>query len=95
MNGTNLFSYRITFTGYAIGNRTSQAEANGDRGTWSYDEICQLTDDHKQASGGSTLYRRTFSYDAVGNRLTLTDEMGCESVAQGLRLCLGRLVQHG
>jgi len=49
------------------GNRTGVAEANGDRVTWSYDGINQLT---QEARSGANAYGLEYTYDAVGNRLT-------------------------
>ncbi len=51
----------------AVGNRTSVVEASGDRVTWSYDATSQLT---REQRSGADAYDITYTYDAVGNRLT-------------------------
>jgi len=57
----------FTYSYDNAGNRTAVAEANGDRVTWSYDEIYQLT---REQRSGANAYDITYSYDAVGNRLS-------------------------
>jgi len=51
----------------AVGNRTGVVEGNGDRVTWSYDALYQLT---RERRSGDNAYDITYSYDPVGNRLT-------------------------
>ena len=46
---------------------TSVIETNGDRVSWSYDATHQLTAEHRS---GIHAYGQTFTYDALGNRLT-------------------------
>jgi YD repeat-containing protein len=48
------------------GNRTVAIEADGARVTWLYDNIYQLTGEHRT---GSNAYRNTFTFDPAGNRL--------------------------
>jgi YD repeat-containing protein len=57
----------FTYSYDDAGNRTGVVEANGDRVTWSYDEINQLT---LEARSGANAYGLEYTYDAVGNRLT-------------------------
>jgi RHS repeat-associated protein len=45
-------------------------EANGDRVTWTYDTIYQLT--HEQRSGANS-YNITYTYDLTGNRTVMID----------------------
>jgi RHS repeat-associated protein len=54
----------------SAGNRTRVAEANGDRVTWTYDNLYQLT---REQRSGANAYTITHSYDAVGNRLKKVD----------------------
>ena len=54
------------FTYDAAGNRKTILEDTGARVTWSYDSIYQLIDDNRS---GTNAYRRTFTYDSVGNCL--------------------------
>lgn len=49
-----------------VGNKTTILDNTGDRVTWKYDKLHQLIDDHRTGSGG---YRKTFTYDPVGNCL--------------------------
>ena len=49
------------------GNRTAVEEASGDLVTYSYDDAYQLT---REQRSGANAYDITFTYDAVGNRLT-------------------------
>jgi len=51
----------------AVGNRIGVVENNGDRVTWSYDALYQLT---REQRSGASAYDITYTYDAVGNRLT-------------------------
>ncbi len=57
----------FTYTYDNAGNRTTVAESSGDRVTWSYDNSYQLT---REQRSGANAYDVTYSYDAVGNRLT-------------------------
>jgi len=57
----------FTYSYDDAGNRTGVVEADGDRVTWSYDEINQLT---LEARSGANAYGLEYTYDAVGNRLT-------------------------
>ena len=54
------------FTYDDAGNRISMLELGGDRVTWSYDLIYQLTKDERSVT---VAYARNFTYDANGNRL--------------------------
>jgi YD repeat-containing protein len=56
----------IQFMYDPVGNRTVSVEETGDRVTWGYDRIDQLVDDQRS---GSNAYRRTFTFDPVGNCL--------------------------
>jgi YD repeat-containing protein len=51
------------------GNRISVLEQSGDRVTWSYDAVYQLTEDRRS---GTNAYQKVFTYDAVGNCLVKT-----------------------
>jgi RHS repeat-associated protein len=57
----------FTYTYDNAGNRTVVVEASGDRITYSYDNAYQLT---REARSGANAYDVTYTYDAVGNRLT-------------------------
>jgi RHS repeat-associated protein len=50
----------------SAGNRLTTLEDTGDRVTWTYDAVYQLTDDNRSGAGA---YKRSFVYDANGNRL--------------------------
>ena len=60
----NISSFEFTYDG--AGNRISVLEHDGDRVTWSYDRVYQLTKDDRS---GPNSYQRQFTYDANGNRL--------------------------
>jgi RHS repeat-associated protein len=60
------FTYKLD----AVGNRKAVTEADGTRVTWSYDSTYQLL--HEQRSGTNS-YNVTYTYDPVGNRLTMRD----------------------
>ncbi|MBI3651513.1 MAG: RHS repeat-associated core domain-containing protein, partial [Acidobacteria bacterium] len=71
---TSLASYAYTLG--AAGNRTSVTEANGRVASYSYDALYRLTNetitnDAVSANNGSI----TYSYDAVGNRLSRTSSV--------------------
>jgi len=61
----------FTYTYDNAGNRTAVVEANGDRVTWSYDEIYQLTAEERSGDNG---YAVVYTYDAVGNRLVRDED---------------------
>ena len=63
--GTTLSSFAYLYD--AVGNRTRVVEASGDRVTWSYDNLYQLTNETRS---GTNAYNITYTYDPVGNRLT-------------------------
>ncbi|MBM3501806.1 MAG: RHS repeat protein, partial [Armatimonadetes bacterium] len=54
----------------AVGNPVSVAEGSGDRVTYSYDALNQLA---REQRSGDSAYDITYTYDAVGNRLTKVD----------------------
>ena len=39
---------------------------------YTYDNLNRLTDEHAKSVGGSTLWRRQYTYDKVGNRTTIS-----------------------
>jgi RHS repeat-associated protein len=53
-----------------MGIRTRVIEVSGDRVSWSYDSIYQLT---REWRGGVNSYAVTYTYDSVGNRLSKKD----------------------
>ncbi|MBI4835364.1 MAG: hypothetical protein HY811_11195 [Planctomycetes bacterium] len=55
-----------------VGNRTKMTLTNGDYVDYDYDNIYQLTSEHKKDSLNNTIYQNTFTYDEVGNRETQT-----------------------
>jgi RHS repeat-associated protein len=57
----------------AVGNRTTVAELDGSRVTYSYDASYQLT---REQRSGTTAIDEGFVYDGLGNRLTKTDGTG-------------------
>ena len=61
----------FTYSYDDAGNRTAVAEADGDRVTWSYDEIHQLT---QEARSGANGYAVVYNDDEVGNRLTRNED---------------------
>jgi len=64
-DGTTISSFE--YGNDSVGNRTGVLEANGDRVTWSYDALYQLT---RERRSGANAYDITYSYDPVGNRVT-------------------------
>jgi len=58
------FSYALD----AVGNRLRVVESTGNRVTWTYDNTYQLKNEQRS---GSNSYNITYTYDPVGNRLTL------------------------
>ena len=67
-DGTTVSSFE--YANDSVGNRTGVLEGNGDRVTWSYDALYQLT---RERRDGASSYDITYSYDGVGNRLTKVD----------------------
>jgi YD repeat-containing protein len=59
------------------GNRTRVIEANGDRVTWSYDNLYQLI--HERRSGANN-YDVTYAYDSSGNRIKKIQNTGTTTV---------------
>ena len=55
-----------------VGNRLGVTEAGGSSIAWSYDDAYRLTGETRLDAGGSPIATTTFSYDGVGNRLTMT-----------------------
>jgi len=51
-----------------VGEQTTVVEATNDRVTWSYDNAYQLKNEHRS---GVTSYNITYTYDSVGNRLSV------------------------
>jgi RHS repeat-associated protein len=56
----------------AIGNRVKIDEANGISRNYTYDTLYRLTEEQVTDPSGAQSYTNSFSYDAVGNRLSLT-----------------------
>ena len=67
----NLTSTNTTLSSFsyidAVGNRKHVVESTGNRVTWTYDNTYQLKNEQRS---GSNSYNITYTYDAVGNRLT-------------------------
>ncbi len=61
-----------TYTLGAAGNRTKVVEGNGNTTSWSYDNAYRLTNETTKDQGGNVLYQASYTYDAVGNRLSST-----------------------
>jgi RHS repeat-associated protein len=61
--GTTLSSFGYLYD--KVGNRTRVVEANGDRVSWIYDNLNQLTAERRS---GANAYANTYAYDPVGNR---------------------------
>jgi YD repeat-containing protein len=81
----------------AVGNPSSVTEGNGDRVSYSYDALNQLT---REQRSGDNAYDITYTYDPVGNRLTklaadatttytydAANELVTEALAWPLRPC--------
>ena len=49
-------------------------EATGDVTTYAYDALYELTGQTKRNSGDVVQYSYSYTYDDIGNRLTLTDQ---------------------
>jgi YD repeat-containing protein len=58
------FAYTYDLDGYV----TEVERENGDTISCDYDGVGRLIDEHREASGSSTVYRNQFQYDPVGNR---------------------------
>ena len=67
-SGTTISSFQYQLDG--IGNRLGVTEADGTVVTWRCDPTYQLTN---EVRGGANAYNVTYSYDPVGNRLTMRD----------------------
>jgi RHS repeat-associated protein len=68
--GTTLASY-IYALGPA-GNRLAVTEVDGSSIEWTYDNAYRLIGERRLDSGGSTVSETAFTYDAAGNRLSMT-----------------------
>jgi RHS repeat-associated protein len=64
--GTTLSSFSYQYN--AVGMRTRVIESNGDRVTWSFDKIYQLTVERRS---GVNAYALSYAYDGAGNRTRL------------------------
>jgi RHS repeat-associated protein len=62
-DGTTLSSFGYLYD--KVGNRTRVVEANGDRVSWIYDNLNQLTAERRS---GANAYANTYAYDPVANR---------------------------
>jgi len=62
----------FTYTYDNAGNRTAVVEANGDRVTWSYDGIYQLTAEERSGDNG---YAVVYTYDGDGKRRSFEDSV--------------------
>ena len=73
-----------TFTYDSAGNLASAADAVGDKATYTYDALGRIVTEvspRGNAKGGKpSEYTSAFTYDAAGNRLTVTDPLGHKSV---------------
>ncbi len=67
---TPLASY--TYTLGSAGNRLGVAELDGRSVQWSYDDAYRLVEEARLNSSGTVISQTTYTYDAVGNRLTMT-----------------------
>jgi RHS repeat-associated protein len=67
-SGTTLSSYSYAVD--AVGNRQRVVEVTGNRVSWSYDNTYQLRNEQRS---GSNSYNITYTYDPVGNRLSLVN----------------------
>jgi RHS repeat-associated protein len=75
-NGQTIASY--TYDVDLAGNRTRLEEADGSITTWAYDDAYRLNHETRVGSGSipGSSWTRNYEYDAVGNRLTMTDGTG-------------------
>src|SRR5262249_6304908 len=64
--GTTISSFYYALD--TVGNRTRVVEVNGDRVTWSYDNVYQLK---RETRSGVNAYDISYSYDLAGNRKTM------------------------
>src|SRR5206468_5313617 len=65
-DGTTIISsFDYAYDG--AGNRMRVAEVDGNRVTWSYDNLYELT---RERRSGANAYDITYTYDAAGNRRT-------------------------
>ena len=62
---TQVAKYEYAYNDAGV--RTSVLEGNNDRVTWSYDNAWRLT---REARSGDNAYDMTYTFDAVGNRMT-------------------------
>ena len=63
---------KFSYTLDPAGNRSGIAYADGSKSLYSLDASHRLTGEQRLAADGSLLYDESFTYDAVGNRLTQT-----------------------
>ena len=69
--GSNtLASYAYTLD--PVGNRTKVTEADGTTVAWAYDNASRLTGETQTAPNGTVVSQTGYTYDSVGNRLTMT-----------------------
>lgn len=61
-----------TYTLDPTGNRTKVVNADGSSTLWSYDKAYRLVGETQLNSGGTQTSQTSYTYDAVGNRLSMT-----------------------
>lgn len=62
-----------TYTVDAVGNRTRLDEADGSVTTWEYDAAYRLLHERRQGGNPSESWDIRYTYDPVGNRMTMTE----------------------
>jgi hypothetical protein len=82
----------------AGGNRTHVTEGNGSNSSsidWSYDDAYRLLSETNNNSAGTPILRTTYSYDSVGNRLTMGVGVGTQVTTTYSYNVLDQLVTAG
>ncbi len=73
-SGSVLAAYDYTVN--AVGDRTRVDHPDGSRVEYTYDARRRLLKESHFAAGGTRVFEQSYSYDAVGNRLSATDLAG-------------------
>ena len=66
----------LTYTRSAVGDPTQVTSADGRTSTYAYDSVRRLVEETHRGPSGAVQDRASYTYDAVANRITETDDSG-------------------
>ena len=83
VNGSPLASYTYSYD--SASRRQQVTELDGSSTTWSYDDADRLTRELRSNGAATPLWDLTYSYDAVGNRLTMQEAVSGQQTSYTYR----------